>query len=288
MRKYTWGDKSKNKAFPKAVNKTNTMVEDSLIKQMYEDYNSGMSMSAVAKKYNRTAGSICKLFKRRGLKVRSPNERRYTVNDDFFESIDSEEKAYILGFISADGHISDKSLHFKIKCDDKDILEKINESMDSNYPIRGTKYPTLTMSSTKIVNDLKRHGLSKRKTWDMPRKLYVPEQYLRHYFRGLIDGDGSVIIFYHRKENKNKLCIALSGGDEKFLNLCDEIISRYIGCNLKKIQKIKGNWGDSYLIKWHDKQALRLSEWLYKDTNIYMERKYKNAEQFFGKESNGI
>ena len=47
--------------------------------------------------------SCIKIFIRQGEIL-----RKYNVNHDFFESINTEERAYWLGFISADGCISER------------------------------------------------------------------------------------------------------------------------------------------------------------------------------------
>jgi len=53
--------------------------------------------------------------------------RKYTLNESFFKEINTEEKAYILGFVCADGHIDIITGRLKILLAQKDIdiLEKI-------------------------------------------------------------------------------------------------------------------------------------------------------------------
>lgn len=264
-----------------------------IIKEMYAVYLTGLSLKQVASIYNIDAPKLCVLFKQYNLKTRTPYKKKYFVNDMFFSKIDNEFKAYIVGFIFADGHINTAKnvLTFKIKKTDIDVLEKINECFESSYKIltlKNEKYCTLSITSKQIVEDLKNLGLTNRKTWNMPKQIKVQDDLLCHFFRGLIDGDGSVCVYFNKKEKKNKLYIAITGGDYDFLDLCDSIISQIIKCNKHKIQKSKENYGNSYYIKWTDNQALRLNEFLYKNANIYMNRKYENAKKFLGRISNGI
>ena len=68
--------------------------------------------------------------------------RKHKINDDFFEKIDTEEKAYTFGFLCADGcNYKSKYCSF-IKFvnlrTEKDILEKINTAISSNYIIKDT------------------------------------------------------------------------------------------------------------------------------------------------------
>lgn len=67
-------------------------------------------------------------------------KKEYYVNENFFEKIDTEKKAYILGLIASDDCITringvSKSLQFAFKDIDIKILEDINKAMDSNYRI---------------------------------------------------------------------------------------------------------------------------------------------------------
>ena len=67
-------------------------------------------------------------FKKKGWERDGKGGRiTYDVNVDFFTCIDTEEKAYILGFICADGHISEDRLVITVSIKDVDILEKIKK-----------------------------------------------------------------------------------------------------------------------------------------------------------------
>lgn len=50
--------------------------------------------------------------------------RKYSLNESYFEKIDSEEKAYFLGFLFSDGSVSKYSLNLSLAEVDKEILEK--------------------------------------------------------------------------------------------------------------------------------------------------------------------
>lgn len=117
----------------------------------------------------------------------------YKINVDFFASW-STEMAYVLGFILTDGCVVGNS--FSIAQKDKAILERINDAMNSNYPIKGRKNGssylyTLNVSRKKMVEDLSALGITEKKslTVDFPP---VPTEYLPHFIRGVIDGDGWV------------------------------------------------------------------------------------------------
>ena len=53
----------------------------------------------------------------------------YSFDNTFFKKIDTEEKAYVLGFFFADGYNSETQLEFSQIEQDEDILVKINNAL---------------------------------------------------------------------------------------------------------------------------------------------------------------
>lgn len=66
--------------------------------------------------------------------------KKYHKDENFFEKIDSEEKAYTLGFIAADGSVNIKNGLIKIeqKSENDDILEKIAKALKYDNLIKNT------------------------------------------------------------------------------------------------------------------------------------------------------
>lgn len=160
--------------------------------------------------------------------ARSRGQRQYAVNHHFFERIDTQTKAYILGLIATDGNVRKQGLKIKLARRDRAILERVAHEMGSDAPIydraaekprwykgrfiKGGPSSSLSIGSEKIVADLARHGLHPRKTftvepWTGPAKL------LSSYWRGVIDGDGSICPQGRRRkrDGSRKLAIVLVG-----------------------------------------------------------------------------
>ncbi len=126
--------------------------------------------------------------------------RRYEVDEHFFTSIDTEAKAYILGFAATDGHIDD-GLFWTLQASDAPILEKIKLEMLSAHPIKFMKMTNsggtitegakLSIYSKNIVTDLEKLGFLANKTKTI-KPWNGPEELMPHYWRGCIDGDGWV------------------------------------------------------------------------------------------------
>jgi len=260
------------------------------INLMYKDYNNGMALSELSKKYNKSCGSLCNLFKRHHKKLRSTSEamRKYKLNERYFENIDSEEKAYILGLLSSDGHVSNKNISFKLQEQDIDILEKIRDIFNHQIPIKNSfnkdrRYKALTINSQKIANCLHNYGISNRKTWNMQAPTMIPTKLLRHYYRGLFDGDGCLGI-YNRKEKRvtPETMIILISGDKDFLEYVKTDINTKLNTKSGKIIQNKNSIGISYKIVWYSKQAKAVINWLYNDNSISLNRKQNIANQIIG------
>ena len=137
-----------------------------------------------------------------------PN-KKYQVNENYFNKINTEEKAYWLGFLYADGSVrlhKERSgiLRLKLKNSDKDHIEKFNKCLESNYPIKerieivqknNKKYNCycsfVNIYNTKIVKDLYNIGCVNNKT----QKIRLPKldsNVLSHFIRGYFDGDGCI------------------------------------------------------------------------------------------------
>lgn len=136
--------------------------------------------------------------------------RKYTVNQNYFEIIDNEHKAYWLGFLMADGCISKTSKNgpynrFEINIKESDIklLEQFNRDIDSTYKIktfinknkkRGfeSSMCSLRINSKKMTDDLILHGIVPNKTGKEYLPDSIPKQYIKDFIRGFFDGDGSI------------------------------------------------------------------------------------------------
>ncbi len=89
---------------------------------------------------NKNPGTIRDILVKNGVEMRSnkQNSRKYSVNDDYFSIIDTEEKAYWLGFIFADGYISNKNgkrVGITLKSSDRDHIIKFAKAISATYPV---------------------------------------------------------------------------------------------------------------------------------------------------------
>lgn len=85
------------------INKKPKEIQDKII----EDYKNGKSLRQIEKDYGVTRQTTAKFLEKQFIKTTTGNHYRiYHHNENYFETIDNEHKAYWLGFMFADGHIS--------------------------------------------------------------------------------------------------------------------------------------------------------------------------------------
>lgn len=185
-----------------------TNSEASSIPKRAEDliiatYLEGKTLVETAAISGYSATACFNALKRRGIPSRSSAEqrRRYSLDQTFFDVIDTEQKAYWLGFITADGCIDDNSLRFDLAAIDAGHLSKFTADIQSTQPVgfRNSKrydefHPQayLYLNSERLVKALKALGVAERKSLDGKPCEKVPPHLLPAYWRGLFDGDGSI------------------------------------------------------------------------------------------------
>jgi endogenous inhibitor of DNA gyrase (YacG/DUF329 family) len=213
----------------------------------------------------------------------------YLVNENFFRSW-NDKMAYVLGFTFADGSLYATTISWEIQKRDREILEKINKAMNSNYPIKPSKkkrYVRLRISNSSIINDLRKFGLSLKKN---KRKFPdVPDAYLRDFIRGVLDGDGWISI----RKGGREVCIGLSG-NYGFLKKLSEKLRGKLNLstnNLRRRRRItkKGKLTISCSIEWYGRNASKVIRFLYDNlskTSLFLNRKFikqQKARKIFEK-----
>jgi hypothetical protein len=159
----------------------------------------------LASKHKLSKRYILEIWAKHGMKGKS--RRKYAVDLDYFETIDSPDKAYFLGFIAADGCVRQPShgplvLSIRVSSKDEEILVNFLKHLRSDIPVHRSPYTTpwnkvkkeasfVYVIGDKICRDLATHNVVQRKTQDYePTRL--PDSLMPHFARGYFDGDGTV------------------------------------------------------------------------------------------------
>lgn len=240
------------------------------------------SINWIANFYNCSRTTIKTLLKNNGVDIRSNNAyKSRKVDENFFEVIDTEQKAYILGFVYADGYISKNYFGIKVSLKDVELLEKIKSELKSEHKIgiyinnngysKGNEYASFILSNKKIVKDLLELGVkyNKSKILKFPDFNQVPENLIRHFIRGYFDGDGSIC-------GNGKCSVVSFVGTKDFLEGVLKNLKTFINTR-SNIYKYKEK--DIYEIKVGGRNQVKsIYKYLYEDASIFLGRKKNRFE----------
>lgn len=213
---------------------------------------------------------------------------KYGIDEEFFRKIDTEEKAYYLGFMFADGTISPErnTIKLSLKEEDKEILEKLKICIKSERPLfhikrnpswkgsfKGSKDSwCLDITNKFICQDIQNLGCTKIKT----RTAKFPEiedKLLSHFIRGYFDGDGTITSsspISNKQGRKSDVKWNIIG-TEQFTRSVQNIMVENLDFSKTKLQKVKNVF---YLEYKGGKQIDKIRKWLYNNSTIFLERKH--------------
>ena len=231
--------------------------------------------------------SVSRVLKEANINTRLKN--RYTLNENYFNKIDCQEKAYILGFIYADGFVGDeRHNNIVISIKDRELLEEIANLLDFTGTIRKTSKGgfenskegfSLNFSSSIMANRLREIGLYPKKSLTLIRFPEIRKDLERHFIRGYFDGDGSIYLSHNTSYH------IINGSIKKYIypTYCFSILGTFEF--LKEIE-FRANFKFSKIKDTKTKEIKSLEicakkefdyifKYLYNDSTIKLQRKYE-------------
>ena len=271
------------------------IFSDKEVEEIVDLYlNQKMSSVKIGKLYNVSYRTILRLLHRNDIVVDQKRfVRHYDLNEHYFDTIDNQDKAYILGLLYADGSnsISKSTVSISLQEEDVEILELIRNMVDSSKPLEYLDYSNkhdfgynyknqyrLLLFSKHMCSTLQQIGMVANKSL----KLEFPnidESLYSHFIRGYFDGDGSLV--QQIKNDNNHPVLVTITSTKKFCNTINKIIKENLnikGCitdascknGITKVLSISGrNVCKTFL------------DWIYKDANLYLKRKYKRYLDYY-------
>lgn len=211
--------------------------------------------------------------------------RKYTLNENYFDKIDSPDKSYFLGYLMADGYNSEIRGVIEVSCavKDREFLGRLNCLIRSSKPLRfvqckeDTSY-RMSLCSRWLSNKLANLGCVQAKTFKVVFPNYLNEEMIPHFLRGYFDGDGCISYSFAKRDNffgnsflsvititsTEEFCLYIKNYIKGKLNINSSILCRHPGNkNNNRTLQISGN-----------NQVIKFAEWIYADTTLFLGRKY--------------
>jgi intein-encoded DNA endonuclease-like protein len=252
------------------------ILSPEIISKIIDLYQSGISCPKIGKQFGFSGEYIRTLLKNNDIIARKYYEinRKHKVNECLFDHIDTQEKAYFLGLLFADGNVHSKynSIVIKLQQEDKPILLKLSYLIFSKELLyKSEDNYVLKFSSYYVKQRLIQLGCIPNKSL----KISFPQidnNLHSHFIRGYFDGDGSIY------EYRNDFGINMVS-TEDFCDGIFNILLKNTGIegviSKDKTMLERGNNITSILSYAGNRRVQKILDWLYKDATIYMERKYQ-------------
>lgn len=245
--------------------------------------NQNLSTVKIGQRFECSHKVITKILEQNGIPRTGKSGRKYKLNEAYFDNIDTPNKAYILGLLFADGNNckSKQTIRIGLQEEDKHILEDIRKEIGSEKELEyqdnsdkhtfGYSYKNmwiLNMYSSHMCKSLEMHGMIPNKSLKV-KFPNIEENLYSHFIRGLFDGDGCI----HNGNGKSTYHCSITGT----YDLCNYIKDYFasIGINSNVREASNHNGITAVFEVWRKNDAKKFLDFIYKDAEMYLERKHK-------------
>ena len=237
-------------------------------------YKNGESCQVIADSFKVTFHTISNILERNNI-ARNNKYKNINLNENYFEKIDSNDKAYFLGFMLTDGNVSlnENIIRLSLSSKDEEILNIFKEKTGNENKIcirEDEKHSerTFQLRSKKWKDDLAKYGVVPQKTFisEMP---VLSTDMMPHLIRSMIDGDGWISFNSHQIG----FC-----GNEKTVNQLKEYLVKTLNVYDAKIIHASENL---WQVTWASQTDIeKIGNYIYQNKdNCFLSRKYNNFLQ---------
>jgi intein-encoded DNA endonuclease-like protein len=268
------------------------MFSEQKMQEMIDLYNTGKTQKEIAILIGCTQTGVSAVLRRKNITTRVGKKIVYTdINIQFFQEINSENSAYFLGLLYADGNVQTNNNNYcmtlKLKSNDQYIIENFRDIMSPSSPIKITRnkkssntYSYFRINQKEICEQLVSHGCVPNKSLILEFPITVPKEFIRHFLRGYSDGDGTIYKNqFKKKKTINTIWKIVS--TKQFCNETSKLLKDELNITCSKsLCKPKTNQITTSLSVGGNLQVRQVLDWLYKDATIYLPRKYEKYQEF--------
>ena len=272
-------------------NKSTEMTKQNLINLAIKEYletpEEDRSLTKVGEKYGVRRQTISKYLKDMGIEVIN-YQNRARLDETVFDSMDTEEQFYWLGFLYADGNISKTGnrLELTLALKDIDHLEKFRNFLKLTTEIKtvlrnGHYACRLYVRNKHLWGTLNNLGCVPCKSLilEFPKKEIFKnnKMFILHFIRGYVDGDGCLSYYWNKQHTSINTQVSIVS-TESFLNSIKKLFGNKHGYIHNKSSK---DWENkAYQLTFNGAIARKFARYLYEKATIYMQRKYEKYLYF--------
>lgn len=260
-------------------------MEEQQIKKIIELYSKRRSLKQIRRETGITENKIKEWLQENGLWT-GHRYLPYYFNEFFFDTIDTEEKAYWLGFIYADGYITAKgnAIGIELKASDINHLYKFKDSLQGEFNIHiyhknSTYGPQdncrVCFASAHMKAILLSYYKSINKTFEGEFPKINNQQLIPHVVRGFFDGDGSLAGCPKDDLHVFRPSVSFIGTREtlEYIEKCSEFSWSWS-------QRVEDKTKNNYQINCgRANDCIKFLDYMYKDSHIYLDRKYNRYKE---------
>lgn len=245
---------------------------DKVIKEICKLHDMGFSPTVIAKQLNTYNTTIRRILLKNNHILKTPSEVQRIIRKNPFISLDNKA-LYWIGFISADGNLSDPSKGGKYTIDvsvaeqDKEHLKKY--SLFLGYGVKPKNYYnkkynsylwSLRFGNKEIHQYLNSLGITPNKSKTLELNINISWPMLS----GILDGDGCV-----RTLPNNRAMIEIASGSKKFITQINSFLKN------NNIHHTITASNINILRICTQKDVINFSKEIYSSNNQFLQRKYE-------------
>ena len=271
-------------------------IDRDALRRLYLD--ADLTTQEIAATFGCGATTIGRRLKHFGIRVRprgprAGSERRGRLPTPSSSAAWSSELAYAIGLIATDGTLSRDGRHLAITSKDRDLLELIRACLRLTNSIRpsangrGQIYHRMQWSNRVFYDWLRSIGLTPAKTFTLG-PVAIPEEYFPDFFRGCIDGDGSVVVYtdqYHAHKNSRyvykRLYVRLVSASCPFLDWIRTELRRMVGVHGSVEATFTKGRRPIGVLRYAKRESLRLLPWMYYAPSVPALARKRDKAQLF-------
>lgn len=254
------------------------------IKNIYKYYFvDNMSFRELHEIYGCSATVFHRIFNENGWTPHKPQYKNtlYSVNEHFFDKIDTPDKAYCLGLFYADGCnlLESNYISIELQANDYDVLNSINNLLENTSPVKiyssenktNRKLDTcrIRIRSEYLCNRLNELNFIPRKSLTLDFPYWMDDELIPYMLRGYIDGDGWVQKYRIGFMSTDKFC----KGVKKYFD------SIGLECHIRDMKRKYNEHTKTFDINGR-KNIIPFVEKMFSGGTIFMDRKVKKYIEF--------